>query len=184
MSHPADAQNILDFWFKETSPEQWYKKDDAFDASLRQKFGDMVERGLAKKLDNWADTSDGCLALIILLDQITRNIFRDTPKAFAGDAHALALSKKAHKKGWIKDAAQESHRQFFLMPMMHAEDLAVQDASLPLFKSLVSEMTHEHAIKHRDIIAQFGHFPHRNAILGRASSKTEIAFLKQPGSSF
>lgn len=184
MAQKDMAAHILKFWFEDCTFEQWFKKDDAFDATLDEKFSDLVARGLAGQLDDWAASPESCLALILLLDQFTRNIFRDTPKAFAGDEIALALSLKAHKAGWIEAEESMPRRQFFLMPMMHAEDLDIQDQSLDLFKNLTNEHVHRYAILHRDIIARFGHFPHRNAILGRPSTEEEIAFLKEPNSSF
>lgn len=184
MTNSEPALTILDFWFKEIEPKKWYVKDVEFDNALANRFGTYVDRALAGQIDNWAATSDGCLALIILLDQFTRNIYRDTPKAFSGDEMALALSLKAHKAGWIEQDDSLAHRQFFLMPMMHSEEISIQDASLPLFKSWTSENTYRYAVLHRDIIARFGHFPHRNVILGRPSTEEEIAFLKEPHSSF
>jgi uncharacterized protein (DUF924 family) len=183
MSELSTKQEILDFWFKECRPEQWYKKDKAFDATLIDRFGTTIEAALEGNLDNWINDREGCLALILLLDQFTRNIYRDTPRAFAGDEKALLLSQKAVVQGFI-DEAPSAWRQFMLMPMMHSEDIKVQDASLPLFKECGAEIIYEYAVKHRNIVAKFGRFPHRNAILGRQSSAEEIAFLEQPGSSF
>lgn len=184
MTDNQQIQSVLTFWFEDSTPAQWYKKDSLFDTMITDRFGALVERGLNGQLDDWAAQKDGCLALIILLDQFTRNMFRDTPRAFAGDDIALALSLKAHKAGWIDDEAEMARRQFYLMPMMHAEDLAIQDMSLALFARLTNEHTHHYAILHRDIIARFGHFPHRNSILGRPSTEEEIAFLQEPNSSF
>jgi uncharacterized protein (DUF924 family) len=123
------------------------------------------------------------LALILLLDQFTRNIFRDTARAFSGDDMALALSLRCVERDYINHP--DAHwRHFMLMPMMHSEDLAVQNASLPLFKAHTGKLTYDYAVAHRDIIARFGRFPHRNAILGRPSTDDETLFLTQPGSSF
>jgi len=134
-------------------------------------------------MDSWEETEAGCLALIIILDQFSRNIFRDTPRAFAGDSRALALSKACCDKNYLKNP--EIHKRLFmLMPMMHSENLAVQDAALPLFKKLTSERDYEYAEKHREIIARFGRFPHRNFILDRESTREELKFLNKPGSSF
>ncbi len=178
------VNSVLSFWFEEIKPEHWFTKSTDFDKLLEAKFEALVLQALNGQLDRWAGNSDGCLALILLLDQITRNIYRDTPKAFAGDEIACALSLRAAADKKIEGESGEAKRQFFLMPMMHSEDLAIQDASLPLFKTHTSERTYEFAIRHRDIIARFGRFPHRNAILGRPSSDEEIAFLKEPNSSF
>ena len=118
-----------------------------------------------------------------MLDPFTRNIFRNTPKAFSGDKKALELSLICHDKGYLQND-NPAYRQFMLMPMMHSEDIAIQDQSLPLFKEFTGERIYEYAIKHRDIIQRFGRFPHRNQILVRLSTEEEIEFLKQPGSSF
>ena len=184
MGDNVQPQTILDFWFNEIPMESWFSKDDDFDAGLKEKFGDTVEAALAGKLDNWAETEAGLLALVILLDQMTRNIFRDTPKAFAGDEKALALSLEGNKRGYLESFEDQNHRHFLLMPMMHSEDIAIQDASLPLFEQYSNPLTLEYAVKHRDIVARFGHFPHRSPILGRPLTPEEEEFLKGPDSSF
>ena len=183
MPKTASVSDILAFWFEDSLPEQWYRKDPAFDDAIRDRFEDTIVAALAGRLDKWADDADGCLALIILLDQFTRNIYRDTPRAFAGDEMALALSLRCIDRGFI-DHHDAAWRQFMLMPMMHSEDLGIQDRSIPLFETHTNPLTHEYAIRHRDIVARFGRFPHRNAILGRPSSTEEQEFLTQPGSSF
>jgi uncharacterized protein (DUF924 family) len=183
MPNPQSSEAVLAFWFEDSTPAQWYMKDTAFDDVIRDRFEPTVAAALASRLDGWADNAAGCLALILALDQFTRNIYRDTPQAFSGDEMALALSLRCVDRNYLAhdDAAW---RQFMLMPMMHSEDLAIQERSLPLFERLTNPLTHEYAVKHRDIIARFGRFPHRNAILGRPSSVEETEFLKQPGSSF
>ncbi len=183
MPKTAAALDVLDFWFDESNPEQWYKKDPAFDETIRSRFEDTITAALSARLDSWADELDSCLALILVLDQFTRNIYRETPRAFIGDEMALALSLRCVDRGFLshKNAAW---RQFMLMPMTHSEDLGIQDRSIPLFEQHTNQLTHEYAVKHRDIVARFGRFPHRNAILGRPSSGEELAFLKEPGSSF
>ena len=183
MPKSASISDVLTFWFEDAKPEQWYKKDSAFDEAIRDRFEDTIVAALAGRLDKWADEVEGCLALIILLDQFTRNIYRDTPRAFAGDEMALALSLRCIDRGFISHE-DATWRQFMLMPMMHSEDLAIQDKSIPLFEEFTNPLTHEFAVKHRDIVARFGRFPHRNAILGRPSSDEETEFLTQPGSSF
>ena len=177
-------QAILVFWFEEISPESWFKKDPLFDDMLTQKFGRMIEQALAGQLDKWAQNKDGRLALILLLDQMTRNIFRNTPKAFCGDEIACALSLRSVADSFLEAENNVHKRQFFLMPMMHAEDLEIQKQSLPLFKTFTSENTYDYAVRHHDIIERFGRFPHRNQILNRPSSNEELAFLTQQGSSF
>ena len=183
MPKTASVSDVIAFWFEESKPEQWYKKDPDFDDAIRERFEDSIVAALAGRLDNWADEAEGCLALIILLDQFTRNIYRDTPRAFSGDDMALALSLRCIDRGFINHE-NAAWRQFMLMPMMHSEDLGIQDRSIPLFEAHTNPLTHEYAIKHRDIVARFGRFPHRNAILGRPSSDEEAEFLTQPGSSF
>ena len=178
-----EKEEILNFWFKECKPEQWFKKNEYFDKMIENRFLIAIENALAGKLGNWEESETGCLALIILLDQFTRNVFRDTPQAFAGDKRALALSQLCCDKDYLTNPDIQ-RRQFMLMPMMHSENLAVQDAALPLFKKYTSKKDYEYAEKHREIIARFGRFPHRNVILGRKSINEELEFLKQPGSSF
>ena len=184
LTDEKSIQAILVFWFKEISPETWFKKDPSFDDMLTQKFGRMIEQALAGQLDKWAQNKDGRLALILMLDQMTRNIFRNTPKAFSGDEIACALSLRSVADGFLETEKNVHKRQFFLMPMMHSEDLEIQKQSLPLFKTLTSEDAYDYAVKHHDIIKRFGRFPHRNQILNRPSSEEEITFLAEPGSSF
>ena len=184
LSNEKSIHAILIFWFEEISPESWFKKDALFDSMLMQQFGRTLEQALAGQLDKWAQKKDGRLALILLLDQMTRNIFRNTPKAFSGDEIACALSLRSVADGFLETEKNLHKRQFFLMPMMHSEDIAIQEKSLPLFSTHTSARTYDYAVRHRDIVARFGHFPHRNAILGRPSSAEEIAFLTEPNSSF
>ena len=183
MGKTPSATDILNFWFVETTPEFWFKKDDDFDAAIKDRFGKTVTKALAGKLDHWANDAEGCLALILMLDQFTRNIFRHSARAFSGDEMALALSLRCVERKYL-DADKPFYCQFMLMPMMHSEEIDIQDMSLPLFETYTSKLTHEYAIKHRDIIARFGRFPHRNAILGRPNNSEEDHFLTQPGSSF
>ena len=179
----VEKEEILNFWFKECKPEQWFKKNEDFDQMIENRFSIAIDDAIEGKMNSLEETETGCLALIILLDQFTRNVFRDTPHAFTGDKRALTLSQLCCDKDYLTNP--EIHRRnFMLMPMMHSENLAVQDAALPLFKKYASEKDFEYAEKHRVIIARFGRFPHRNVILGRKSTNEELEFLKQPGSSF
>ena len=178
-----DFNKILHFWFEDIEPEQWFIKDNKFDARLKRDFGAQVSAAMNGTLNHWAETPKGNLALILLLDQMPRNIYRSTPMSFAGDARALELSLAGHARGDAENFDQ-FEAQFLLMPMMHSEDFAIQEQSLPLFKNLCTEMTYGYAVRHRDIIARFGRFPHRNVILERESSAEEIAFLQEPNSSF
>ena len=179
----ATPAQVLDFWFSEIEPEMWFKKSDEFDAEIARRFGDTTRRALDGGLSEWATDADGCLALILVLDQFARNIYRDTPDAFAGDAQAIKLSERCVAESFI-EVVEESKRTFMLMPMMHSEDLNVQEASLSLFKTYTPENNYDYAVKHRDIIARFGRFPHRNRILGRENTVREAEFLTKPGSSF
>ena len=179
---PSD-QDVLAFWFTETPPEFWFKKDLVFDARIARQFAGTVEEALAGKYDHWANERSSCLALILVLDQFTRNMFRDSARAFSGDDMALALSLRCVERDYIIHP-DENWRRFMLMPMMHSEDLTIQKASLPLFQMHASKLTYDYAVAHHDIIARFGRFPHRNAILGRPSTDEESLFLKQPKSSF
>jgi uncharacterized protein (DUF924 family) len=175
---------ILRFWFEETSPSQWFGKDPAVDALLRHRFLGLTEAALSGELTAWSAESPSALALVLLLDQFPRQIWRETPMAFAGDPQALALSLQAVELGWLEAEPVQARRQFWLMPMMHSEDLAVQDSALPLFRRFTDSRTADFARRHRDVIARFGRFPHRNVALGRVSGAQEQAFLQTPGSGF
>ena len=183
MPKKPSEQDILAFWFTETPPEFWFKKDTEFDARITSKYAQTVKDALAGGRDHWANDCVGCLALILVLDQFTRNIFRGSARAFSGDDMALALSLRCVERDYINHP-DENWRRFMLMPMMHSEDLAIQEASLPLFQAHAGKLTYDYAVAHHDIIARFGRFPHRNAILGRPSTDEENSFLTQPGSSF
>lgn len=187
------AQQVLDFWFGAPgSPEHgsardlWFSKRDTTDALIRERFGTLIDAALRGECDAWIDTPRGALALIVLLDQFTRNAFRDTPRAFAGDDRALAIAAALVDRGDDRQLAPVE-RWFAYLPFEHAESLAMQDRSVALFTALSADGLREPldwAIKHRDVIARFGRFPHRNVILGRVSTAEEAAFLQQPGSRF
>jgi uncharacterized protein (DUF924 family) len=196
------AREILDFWFvpepgettRTGGAEQgvvvrdvWFRKDEAFDARIRDRFGVAIAAGLAGAYGEWCDEPRGSLARVILLDQLTRNVFRGTPDAFAGDVRALATAREAVERGYdVALAPQE--RWFLYMPFEHSEALADQDCAVDLFERLATETGLSEpvpwAIRHRDVIRRFGRFPHRNEILGRPSTAEELAFLQQPGSRF
>ena len=179
----STKEQVLEFWFDEISAEQWFKKDKNFDAMLSRRAGRTISKALNGQIDSWADTPNGATSLVIVLDQFTRNIYRDTPQAFSGDEMALVVSLKSINSDWFAELPS-SHKHFLLMPMMHSEDILIQEKSLPLFQMHTDELTHKYSVKHRDIISRFGRFPHRNAILGRPTTQEEYEFLKQPGSSF
>jgi len=175
--------DILTFWFEECEPKDWFKKDDAFDALLKDKFGALVEKALEGEMADWPKSLDGRLALILLADQFTRNIYRDTPKAFAGDDIALKLTLEALDEGLIEQYEGDK-RQFMLTPLMHSESLDIQNRSIKAYEQYGSEQGLDYAHRHRDIIVRFGRYPHRNEILNRTSTTEEIEFLKGPNSSF
>ncbi|HEU5296074.1 MAG TPA: DUF924 family protein [Burkholderiaceae bacterium] len=191
----VQAQAVLDFWFgaaddpqHRASRPQWFAKDDAFDAQIRERFGGLIERALAAELAHWAVTPRGALAQIVVLDQFTRNAFRGSARAFAGDALALAAARALVASGGDRTLSGVQ-RQFVCLPFEHAEDLAAQRDGLRLFGDLerdepaLTGLLHW-AQRHHDIVERFGRFPHRNAALGRASTPEEIEFLQQPGSGF
>ncbi|MDC1382632.1 DUF924 domain-containing protein [Candidatus Puniceispirillum sp.] len=177
------SQDILNFWFAEISPDSWFRKDSNFDNELEKRFGKAVSNALSGRLDHWADNVDGCLALIILLDQFTRNIFRQSARAFSGDEMALALSLRCVDRGYL-DVVGEPSCHFMLMPMMHSEVSKIQKAALPLFKKYTSDLTYDFAVKHHDAIIKFGRFPHRNKALGRPNTLEENKCFTQPCFSF
>lgn len=179
-----EAEQVLHFWLEEITPQQRFQKSLAFDNEIKERFGKLVTQALQGDLDHWAESGDGRLALIILLDQFTRNIYRDTPEAFSGDKKVVEFSIRSAKDGHLDNEMDNTKRTFILMPMMHSEDIQIQDNSLALFEKYTNEGTLKYAVMHRDIIAQFGRFPHRNWILGRESTAKEIEFLKGPNSSF
>ena len=189
-------QDVLDFWFGAPgSPEHdqphraWFVKSDAFDADIRTRFGAAIEQALAGGLRDWdAAGPQGVLARILVLDQFTRNAYRNTPQSFAGDALALAAARG------LVDAGQDGalapiRRAFVYLPYEHAEDAYLQERAVELFSNLAAgqpgfdEML-DYAHRHRGVIARFGRFPHRNPILGRASTPDELQYLGQPGAGF
>ena len=190
MSLAPLAALILEFWFgpsPHATRDIWFRKDPKFDAEIARRFGIAVEAALRGEHREWTATPHGTLARVVLLDQFTRNIFRDAPRAFAGDEQALAMASAAVDTGF--DRGLDHYERWFLyMPFEHAEDLCAQERSLALFGALASELGDPGALqwaeKHAAIIRRFGRFPHRNAILGRASTAEEVAFLRQPGSRF
>jgi len=187
---PPLAAAVHAFWFGAppyaTRPE-WFRKDPAFDATIRARFGDAVAAACAGAYGEWCATPRGALARVLLQDQFTRNIGRDTPAAFAGDARALVTAEDAIGRGFDR-ALEPVERQFLYLPFEHAEDPAAQERSLALFRALARHTGRddllEWAQRHADIVRRFGRFPHRNAALGRTSTADEIAFLATPGSGF
>lgn len=194
MSAVATPTQVLDFWFgaDHAVDPRWFTGGAAFDREIGERFGATIDAALAGMLDDWAATADGALALVVVLDQFTRNVYRGTPRAFAGDARALAVARHLIDGGG--DAALPPLRRWFvLMPLEHAEDLSLQDECVRRFEALLVDAgaqreavasALDYARRHRDVVARFGRFPHRNEILGRASTPDELEFLRQPGSRF
>lgn len=182
MTAPED---VLSFWFG--ARDRWFRKSAQTDALIRTRFGADVQAALAGALDHWADSPRGALALVLLLDQFTRNVYRDTPRAFAGDAQALALARRLVERGDDRRLGPYE-RWFAYMPFEHAESIEAQRESVRLFEALAEETGLAEPLvwarRHHEVIARFGRFPHRNPILGRASSAEELEFLQQPGSRF
>lgn len=176
-------QEIIHFWFDEISPKNWWQKDSDFDAMLSKRFSNIHQQACAGELATWRRTALGALAEVIVLDQFSRNIFRDLPQSFAQDGMALVLAQEAIAKGQDQQLNQ-TQRSFLYMPFMHSESVMVHEQALELFKDLGNQDNLNFELKHKAIIDRFGRYPHRNTILGRQSSKEELDFLKQPGSSF
>ena len=174
---------VLEFWFEEAAPAQWWKKDAAFDAVIARRFAGLHARAARCECHGWRATPQGRLAEILVLDQFSRNLFRDAAAAFATDPLALALAQEAVAAGADAKLTVEQ-RRFIYMPYMHSESLAIHEEAVRLFDQpgLEDNLKFEHL--HRDIIVRFGRYPHRNALLGRVSTPEEEAFLLQPGSSF
>jgi uncharacterized protein (DUF924 family) len=178
-----DHQGVLDFWFDPESKPHWFKQSDAFDQAVAERLGPLYARARAGEIDGWAVEPGGLLALVILLDQVPRNLYRGTPEAFATDDKALALARLAVDQR-MDHGLGVDQRAFLYLPFEHAEDLADQERVVALFRALGDATYLDFAIRHRDVVARFGRFPHRNAILGRESSAAELQFLETPGSSF
>lgn len=176
-------QTVLDFWFKEISPQQWWVKDSAFDQLIRQRFLDIHTKASCGELFSWRVTAEGRLAEIIILDQFSRNMFRDSPNSFAQDTLALVLAQEAIFNGADKVIPAE-WRSFMYMPYMHSESLVIHEQAVKLFDQKGMEYNLDFELKHKVIIEKFGRFPHRNKILNRISTAEELEFLKQPDSSF
>ena len=199
---PAGAAAVLSFWLGEVplcndaaleKRAMWFSKSEALDAEIAHRFGDDVLDAQAGEYQHWEQTPEGTLALLILLDQFSRNIWRGKPASFSCDAQALALAKRALSQGRDAQVASVA-RIFFYLPLEHAEDMACQHAAVAALEHLAAcadaktydflQVTAEYARKHREVVAQFGRFPHRNRILGRPSTATEEVYLAQPGAGF
>jgi uncharacterized protein (DUF924 family) len=177
------AADILHFWFEELTNKQHFVKDPALDASMSARFGAVLESAARCELFAWRASPQGRLAEILVLDQFSRNIYRDTPRAFAQDALALVLAQELLASGQDQQLPV-AQRAFAYMPLMHSESLLIHEQAVLAFSQPQLESNLDFELRHKAIIERFGRFPHRNHVLGRLSSATEIAFLNEPGSSF
>lgn len=190
MTTPED---VLAFWFADgpdTQRAAWFLRDAAFDAACRTRFAGTLHEAREGALDSWARTPRGALALCILLDQFPRNLFRASPEAFASDAEARGLARRAIARGFDR-LLTPVQRVFLYLPLEHSEEMRDQDESVRLFETLADtpgmtgpESVIDYAHRHRDVIRRFGRFPHRNAVLGRVSTEAEEAYLAEPGADF
>jgi len=180
MSTDITPSDVVAFW-KEAGPGKWFAKDDAFDSRFRRGFGDAHFAAARRELDSWAETPEGSLALLILLDQFPRNVFRGTGHAFATDPLARMFAERALEVG--HDLRIEGDiRRFFYLPFQHSEDPADQDRQLELFQTRMDRKPDDRwAEHHHGVVARFGRFPHRNAVLGRETTPEEQAFLDEDG---
>lgn len=186
-------QDVLDFWFAPDSAERWFARDDAFDGLIRDRYAGVLDAAARGALDHWADTPAGWLALLIVLDQFSRNIHRNDPHAWAQDAKARELALAGIGRGQ-DERLTPLQRVFAYLPLEHAEDPELQRQSVALFRRLLEQAVPDmrerfesyldYAQRHREIIARFGRFPHRNAVLGRPSTPDELAWLALPGIGF
>ena len=176
-------QDVLDFWFKEIEPASWWVKDSVFDNTITEKFLSIHNAAKHCELAPWRETALGRLAEIIVLDQFSRNMYRDTPQAFAFDALALILAQEAIACGADKELTPVQ-RSFLYMPFMHSESLVIHEDAVKLYQANGIVNNLEFELKHQEIIERFGRYPHRNSILNRQSTAGELHFLSQPNSSF
>lgn len=197
MSTFASITAVLEFWFGDPKTEDtgylqrrklWFQKKPAIDQTIRDRFLDLYQKAAAGRLEDWQSSPQGCLALLLLLDQFPRNMFRGDAQSFATDEKALAIAQTAIAKAFDQALTPEQ-RIFLYLPLEHSENLTVQEQSVHLFQQLSTEYpqladTYDYALRHQAIIERFGRFPHRNAVLGRETLPNEAEFLNQPGSSF
>ena len=174
---------VLTFWFNELKPKQWWQKDVELDQLIINRFATLHKRACLGELYLWRKTAAGRLAEIIILDQFSRNMFRESPQAFAQDAQALVLAQEAIASG-AEQSLDALQRSFLYMPFMHSESLEIHQQARKLFERNGIQSNIDYEIKHQQVIEQFGRYPHRNEILNRESSAEEITFLSQPGSRF
>ncbi|HNQ91957.1 MAG TPA: DUF924 family protein [Alphaproteobacteria bacterium] len=178
-------QDVLSFWFEESSPSQWFQVSDVYDAMIRDRFLGLYRMAVNGVCDGWGKDVDGCLALVLLFDQFSRNMFRDRPEAFSSDDKARSVARKAIDLGF-DHLVSVSKRRFFYLPFEHSENLDDQKFSLTLFEKMREDepLAYDYALRHFKIIERFARFPHRNVILGRESTPEELAFLEERGRGF
>lgn len=176
-------ETVLQFWFEEIDPKSWWVKDHHFDLMVAERFGHLLEQAKRGELYHWRNSPKGRLAEIIVLDQFSRNVYRDSPMAFEADAMALVLAQEAVAKHTEEELSQ-AQIQFLYMPYMHSESKVIHEVALTLFSRDAVKDNLSFELRHKEIIDRFGRYPHRNKILGRESTPEELEFLKQPGSSF
>jgi uncharacterized protein (DUF924 family) len=179
----AGPEEVIDFWFAEPNRARWFAATPEFDREIAARFGALHAQAAAGALDHWRDSAEGCFALCLLLDQVPRNMFRGEPRAFATDAQALEVAEHVLAQGFDRTLPRE-WRLFLYLPFEHSEERAHQDRCVALFTQLNDSEQLDYALRHQWIIERFGRFPHRNRILGRATTEEEADFLEQPGSSF
>ena len=177
------AEQVLKFWYDELTPKDWFQKSDALDAEITSRFESLLRQARLGECYNWRTTAEGRLAEIIVLDQFSRNIYRDTPDAFAQDPMSLALAQEAVSLG-VDSNMDLEQKSFLYMPYMHSESKLIHEQAITLFGQPGLEEKLRFEVMHKAIVDRFGRYPHRNDILGRASTPEEIEFLKQPGSGF
>jgi uncharacterized protein (DUF924 family) len=173
---PVDSQSIIDFWFSERVRPLWFNSTPEFDEELRKQYADLYQDAKADKLKGWEDSAEGCLALVIILDQFPLNMFRGQPESFATEAKAVHVARQAVTQG-LDMQLESQYRVFLYMPFMHSENMADQDLAVELFDKSGLSNNLRFAHHHRDIVRRFGRFPHRNVILGRQSTAQELAYL-------
>ncbi|GAA0698795.1 DUF924 family protein [Marinobacterium maritimum] len=177
------SQRVIDFWFNELEPRQWWIKDDLLDQQISERFLSLHEQARRCELFGWRQSAAGTLAEILLLDQFSRHIYRDRAMAFAQDPQALVLAQYAIERE-VDKSLSTAQRSFLYLPFMHSESPVIQQESVRLYTELGDQSSLDFAHRHKDIIDRFGRYPHRNEILGRVSTPEELSFLRQPGSGF
>ena len=176
-------QEILRFWFEETPSANWWSAESAFDEKVRSRYGSLIDEAARGELYEWRNEAKGRLAEIIVLDQFSRNVYRNTAQAFAQDPVALVLSQEAVRLG-IHATLSPTEASFLLMPYMHSESAKIHMLAEQLFLQFTPKANYDFERRHKAIVDRYGRYPHRNAILGRASTAEELEFLQQPGSRF